>query len=116
MIFGNETQTSSVTDQYLRDAVHPMIWKKNAVTFPNGKEWVSKQKWLVSPDPQGHEDTVRYLTYGCTYRLVDGVDKRYQTYHAVPDTYPTKSGYACAPESVWFPMTSQRRTLIYTYM
>ena len=86
---GNETQTLSVADQYLRDTVCPMIWKKNEVTFPNGIEWTNKQKWLVVPDPQGHEDTVRYLTYGCAFRLVDGVDKRYQTYHADPDTYPT---------------------------
>jgi len=35
---GNQTQTLSVSDKYLRDAVRPMIWKKNAVTFPNGKE------------------------------------------------------------------------------
>jgi hypothetical protein len=35
---GNETQTLSVTDQYLRDAVRPMIWKQNSVTFPNGKK------------------------------------------------------------------------------
>ena len=66
-----------------------MIWKKNAVTFPNGKEWASNQKWLAAPDPQGHEDTVRYLTYGCAFRLVDGVDKKFQTYHAAPDTHPT---------------------------
>ena len=86
---GNQTQTLSVADRYLRDAVRPMIWKKNAVTFPNGKEWASNQKWLAAPDPQGHEDTVRYLTYGCAFRLVDGVDKRFQTYHAAPDTHPT---------------------------
>jgi hypothetical protein len=61
---GNQTQTLSVADRYLRDAVRPMIWKKNAVTFPNGKEWASNQKWLAAPDPQGHEDAVRYLTYG----------------------------------------------------
>ena len=83
---GNQTQTLSVADRYLRDAVRPMIWKKNAVTFPNGKEWASNQKWLAAPDPQGHEDTVRYLTYGCAFRLVDGVDKKFQTYHAAPDT------------------------------
>jgi hypothetical protein len=41
---GNETLTLSVADQYFRDAVRPMIWKKNSVTFPNGKEWVIKQK------------------------------------------------------------------------
>ena len=50
---GNQTQTLSVADRYLRDAVRPMIWKKNAVTFPNGKEWASNQKWLAAPDPQG---------------------------------------------------------------
>jgi hypothetical protein len=66
-----------------------MIWKKNAVTFPNGKEWASNQKWLTAPDPQGHEDAVRYLTYGCAFRLVDGVDKKFQTYHTAPDTHPT---------------------------
>jgi hypothetical protein len=38
---------------------------------------------------QGHEDTVRYLTYGCAFRLVDDVDKKFQTYHPPPDTYPT---------------------------
>ena len=76
-------------DQYLPDAVHPMTWTKNTVTFPNGKEWTNKQKWLETPDPQGHEDTVRYLTYGCAFRLVDGVDKKFQTYHAAPDTHPT---------------------------
>jgi hypothetical protein len=86
---GNQTQTLSVADRYLRDAVRPMTWKKNAVTFPNGKEWASNQKWLAAPDPQGHEDAVRYLTYGCAFRLVDGVDKKFQTYHAAPDTHPT---------------------------
>ena len=44
---GNQTQTLSVADRYLRDAVRPMIWKKNTVTFPNGKEWASNQKWLA---------------------------------------------------------------------
>jgi hypothetical protein len=77
---GNETLTLSVGDQYLRDVVRPMTWKKNTVTFPNGKEWANKQKWLTAPDPQGHEDTVRYLTYGCAFRLVDDVDKKFQTY------------------------------------
>jgi hypothetical protein len=33
---GNETLTLSVGDQYLRDAVRPMTWNKNTVTFPNG--------------------------------------------------------------------------------
>ena len=88
---GNQTQTLSVADKYLRDAVRPMIWKKNAVTFPNGKEWASNQKWLAAPDPQGHEDTVRYLTYGCAFRLVDDVDKRYQTFQDVPGKYMSEA-------------------------
>jgi hypothetical protein len=41
---GNETLTLSVTDQYFRDVVRPIIWKKNPVTFPNGKEWEINQK------------------------------------------------------------------------
>jgi hypothetical protein len=49
---GNESQTLSVADQYFRDAVCPMIWKKNTVTFPNGKEWSSEEKWLTAPDPK----------------------------------------------------------------
>jgi hypothetical protein len=85
---GNETLTLSVTDQYLRDAVRSMTWTKNTVTFPNVKEWTSKQKWLATPDAQGHEDTVKYLTYGCAFRLVDGVDKTSprRTRHLVTST------------------------------
>ena len=30
---GMETQTSSVTDKYLRDAVRDAIWERNTVTF-----------------------------------------------------------------------------------
>ncbi len=26
---------------------------------------------MTTPDPQAHEDSVRYLTYGCVFRLVD---------------------------------------------
>ena len=69
---GMDTQTLSVADQYLRDSVLDLIWHRNTVTFPNGKEWERNQKWLTAPDPQGHEDPVRYLTYGCVFRLVDG--------------------------------------------
>jgi hypothetical protein len=86
---GMETQTSSVADKYLRDTVRDAIWQRNTVTFPDDKQWQSKQKWLESPDPQAHEDTVRYLTYGCVFSLVDGVDKRYQTFQADPGKYPT---------------------------
>jgi hypothetical protein len=35
---GMETQTSSVADEYFRDAVHETIWNRNAVTFPDGKQ------------------------------------------------------------------------------
>ena len=86
---GMETQTSSVTDKYLRDAVRDAIWDRNTVTFPDGKQWQRKQKWLAAPDPQAHEDVVRYLTYGCAFRLVDGLDKRYQTFQTAPGKYPT---------------------------
>ena len=86
---GMETQTSSVADKYLRDAVREAIWHRNAVTFPDHQQWQNKQKWLVAPDPQAHEDSVRYLTYGCVFRLVDGMDQRYQTFQAAPGTYPT---------------------------
>ncbi len=34
---GMETQTSSVADKYLRDAVDDMIWERNTVSFPDGK-------------------------------------------------------------------------------
>jgi hypothetical protein len=34
---GMETQTSSVPDKYLRDAVRDAIWQRNTVTFPDGK-------------------------------------------------------------------------------
>jgi hypothetical protein len=87
-----------------------MIWKKNEVTFPNGNEWTSKQKWLAVPDPQGHEDTVRYLTYGCAFRLVDGVDKRYQTYHADPDTYPTVWVCMCTRKCMSYFDISEKNT------
>ena len=86
---GMETQTSSVVDKYLRDTVCDAIWERNTVTFPNGKQFHSNHKWLAAPDPQAHEDSVRYLTYGCVFRLVDGTDKRYQTFQAAPSTYPT---------------------------
>ena len=84
-----DTQTLSVSDKHFRDTVLDTTWQKNTHTFPNDKEWERNQKWLTTPDPQGHEDPVRYLTYGCTFRLVDGIDKRYQTFLAAPDTYPT---------------------------
>jgi hypothetical protein len=45
-----ETQTSSVEDEYLRDAVREATRNINTVTFPDGKQWHSKHKWLVSPD------------------------------------------------------------------
>ena len=35
---GMETQTSSVADKYLRDAVREAIWHRNTVTFPDGKQ------------------------------------------------------------------------------
>ena len=95
---GMETQTSSVVDKYLRDTVRDTIWERNTVTFPDGKQWQSKQKWLTAPDPQAHEDSVRYLTYGCVFRLVDDMDKRYQTFQAAPSTYPT----------VWICMCSRK--------
>ena len=69
----------------MRDA----IWERNTVTFPDGKQFHSNHKWLTAPDPQAHEDSVRYLTYGCVFRLVDGMDKRYQTFQEAPRTYPT---------------------------
>jgi hypothetical protein len=31
---GMETQTSSVTDKYFRDAVRDAMWQRNTVTFP----------------------------------------------------------------------------------
>jgi hypothetical protein len=34
---GNETQTSSVADKYMRDNVCDMIWEQNTVTFPHVK-------------------------------------------------------------------------------
>ena len=86
---GMETQTSSVADKYFRDAVRDAIWERNTVTFPDGKQWKSNQKWLTGPDPQSHEESVRYLTYGCVFRLVDDMDQRYQTFEAAPDKYPT---------------------------
>jgi len=45
---GMETQTSSVADKYLRDAVHDAIWERNTVTFPNGKQFHSNHKWLAA--------------------------------------------------------------------
>ena len=39
---GMETQTSSVTDKYLLGAVRDVIWERNTVTFPDGKQWNSK--------------------------------------------------------------------------
>jgi len=86
---GMETQTLSVTDKYFRDTVSSKTWKKNSVTFPDVKQWENEQKWLTSPDHQGHEDTVRYLTFGFSFRLVDGTNKQYQTFHTTPYTYPT---------------------------
>ena len=71
-----DTQTLSFGDKYLRDAVSDVTWQKNVVTFPNGKVWERNQKWLTAPDPQGHEDPVRYLTYGCAFRLVDVTNKQ----------------------------------------
>jgi hypothetical protein len=62
---GVDMQTLSDTDQYLLDSVRDVIWHRNAFTFPNDKEWERNQKWLIAPDPQGHDDPVRYLTYGC---------------------------------------------------
>ena len=35
---GMETQTSSVTDKYFRDAVRETIWHRNTVTFPDVKQ------------------------------------------------------------------------------
>jgi hypothetical protein len=64
---GMETQTSSVADKYLRDAVRDTIWERNTVTFPDAKQWQNNQKWLTVPDPQAHEDQVRYVTYGCAF-------------------------------------------------
>jgi hypothetical protein len=95
---GMETQTSSVADKYLRDEVRDAIWERNTVTFPNGKQFHINHKWLAAPDPQAHEDSVRYLTYGCVFRLVDGTDKRYQTFQTDPSTYPT----------VWICMCSRK--------
>ena len=61
----------------------------NSGKFPNGKVWETNHKWLAAPDPREHEDKVRYLTYGCAFRLVDGTDKHQQTFHEAPDTLPT---------------------------
>jgi hypothetical protein len=69
--------------------VFDTIWDRNTVTIPDDKQWQSKQKWLVVPDPQEQEESVRYLTYGCVFRLVDDMDQRYQTFQAAPDKYPT---------------------------
>ena len=84
-----EKQTLSLVDQYLRDNVRDFTWQQNVVKFPNGKVWETNHKWLAAPDPREHEDKVRYLTYGCAFRLVDGTDKQHQTFHADPDTLPT---------------------------
>ncbi len=65
------------------------IWQRNTVTFPHGNPCQRKQKWLTDPDPQANEDSVRYLTYGCVFRLVDVMDQRYQTFQADPGKYPT---------------------------
>ncbi len=99
--------------------MRPMIWKKNVLTFPNGKEWASKQKWLESPDPQGHEDTVRYLTYGCAFRLVDDVDKKFQTYLGIHISV-YRYVFVCVCEFVYIHIHMYTYTyihviLIYTY-
>lgn len=86
---GLDTQTLSLADQYLRDNVRDFTWQQNVVKFPNGKVWEPHHKWLAAPDPREHEDKVRYLTYGCAFRLVDGTDKQHQSFHAAPDTLPT---------------------------
>ncbi len=86
---GMDTQTLSLTDQYLRDNVRDFTWQQNVVKFPNVKVWETNHKWLSAPDPRDHEDKVRYLTYGCAFRLVDDTDKQQQTFHVVPDTLPT---------------------------
>ncbi len=51
---GMETQTSSVADEYLRDAVCEAIWNRNTVTFPDVNQWHSQHKWLTAPDPHVH--------------------------------------------------------------
>ncbi len=79
------------------------IWDRNTVTIPDDKQWQSKQKWLVVPDPQAHEESVRYLTYGCVFRLVVDMDQRYQTFQATPDKYPT----------VWVCMCTRKCMLSY---
>ena len=53
---GMETQTSSVADQYFRDAVCDTIWERNTVTFQDDKQWQGKNKWLSVPDPRAHEN------------------------------------------------------------
>ena len=77
---GLDTQTVSLGDQYLRDNVCDFTWQQNVVKFPNDKVWETNHKWLETPDPREHEDNVRYLTYGCAFRLVDGTDKQQQTF------------------------------------
>ena len=59
---GMETQTSSVTDKYFRDAVRDTIWEKNTVTFPDDKQFHRNHKWLTAPDPQAHEDRVSQVS------------------------------------------------------
>ena len=86
---GLDTQTLSLADKYLRDNVCDFTWQQNVVKFPNGKVWETNHKWLTAPDPPEHEDKVRYLTYGCAFRLVDGTDKQQETFHTASDTLPT---------------------------
>jgi hypothetical protein len=54
----------------------------------------------MQSDPQLHEESVRYLRYGCVFRLVDVMDKRYQTFQDDPDTYPTVWVRMCARKCV----------------
>jgi hypothetical protein len=64
-----DTQTVSLTDQYFRDNVCDFTWQHNVVKFPNGQVWETNHKWLTAPDPREYEDKVRYLTYGCDFRM-----------------------------------------------
>ena len=48
---GNETQTLSVTDKYIRDNTHDMIWEKNTVTFPHDKEGTTTRSGCQFPIP-----------------------------------------------------------------